>query len=193
MCGYTNLGVDPFRLAGGYSFLWLAVVYLFGAYIKRYNPIRMASIKCFGIAIIMAFLPCLRQLLSFLIGIRIPGDRFHLISYPSIFTLFVAVFIFAGCINLRIGGRATKVVQVVSSTTFGIYLIHVQPFVWQNVWQATLGKIEVSTIPSYIGLTIGLSVATFVVFSTMEFVRLKLFDLLRVPQVITKIDGLLPR
>lgn len=193
MCGYTNLGVDPFGLSGGYSFLWLAVVYLFGAYIKRYSPIRIGSAKCFAIAMFFAFLPCLRQLFSLILGFRIPGDRFSFVAYPSVFTLFVAVFVFIGCLNLKYGAKVSRLARVVASTTFGVYLIHVQPFVWHNVWYATLEKIEVSTIPFYIGVTIGLSVMTFVILSAIEFVRLKLFDVLKVPQMLLKIDKVLPR
>lgn len=134
ICGYSIYSGDLFSLRRGYSFPWLCIVYLIGAYIRIFNPCHWNTSTCFVSAVVVAFITCLRQLISLLIGWRIPGDRFCLVSYVSASTLCIAILIFLGCLKLEIGEKTSRFLKTVSTTTFGIYLIHVQPYVWKNVW-----------------------------------------------------------
>lgn len=194
MCGYENLKVDPFKLAHGYSFLWLAMVYLFGAYIRLYNPIRLGSLRCFVLAGIVAFIPSIRQLLAVVVGHRIPGDSIYLVGYVSVFTLAVAILIFVGCLSLRVKNDKTAYfIKSISVTTFGVYLIHVQPFVWDNIWRANLRKIAPLGVGEYLVILLSLTIAVFAILTVLELLRLKLFQMLRINLLLERVDVILPR
>lgn len=191
---YSWSGKDVFNLKEGYSFVWLLSMYLVGGYIRLYNPIAMRPAKCFVIALGFAFLPCIRQLLSILVGFRIPGDRFLLASYVSPFTIGVAVFIFVGCLQLKVHNkRVSNLISAVSATTFGVYLIHVQRFVWSSIWLPSMHKIETQTIGMYVACSLFVPVIAFVIMASVEYIRLKLFEKLGVNKVLSRIDEILPR
>ena len=194
LCGYSCLGCgDQFQMHSGYSFGWLCVVYVIGAYIRIYSPLKMSPPKCFCVAGVIAFVCCFRQLLSIVISYRIPGDRFCLSAYTSPFTLAIALFIFIGCLNLSFSERIARFLKTAAATTFGIYLIHVQPFVWKNIWHFHLHQIQVGSISKLIVLVTSLSLLTFIAFAIVEHIRLKVFDRLGINRLIGKIDLLFPR
>lgn len=193
ICGYSIYSGDLFSMRAGYSFPWLCIVYLMGAYLRIYPIRKLNPVFCFSLAGIIAFVVCLRQLLSILIGFRIPGDRFALISYVSPFTLCIAIMIFLGCINMRIGDKGSRFLKTVAATTFGIYLIHVQPFVWRNVWHANLHNIKVDSSIELVVLVLFISSITFICFAVLEHCRLKLFSLIGIDGLIRKIDNHIKR
>lgn len=193
LCGYSCLGRgDQFRMCYGYSFVWLCVVYIIGAYIKLYNPITIPPKTCFCLAGAIAFASSFREFLSALFSYEIPGSQFSTISYTSPFTLAVAIFIFMGCLNLTFSERTANLLKKISATTFGIYLIHSQPFVW-DVWRYEFHKIKVTSIGNLLLLVSSFSFIAFVSFSLMEHLRLKVFERLGINRLINKIDNILPR
>lgn len=191
---YSWIGRDVFNLKQGYSFVWLLSMYLVGGYIRLYNPIKLKISRCFIIALGLAFLPCVRQFLSMLVGFRIPGDRFVLASYVSPFTIGVALFIFAGCSQIKIRNKIiVKLIRAASATTFGIYLIHVQPFVWRQIWLPSMHKIVVQSVAGYIIWAFAIPVITFLIMALFECLRLKLFDMIGLKKVLSRIDEAFPR
>ncbi len=193
ICGYSLCSGDRFSMRYGYSFPWLCIVYLMGAYLRIYPPRKLKPRFCFSMAFLIAFIACLRQLLPILIGVRIPGDRFVIISYVSPFTLGVAIMIFLGCLNMTIGDKVGRFLKTTAATTFGIYLIHVQPFVWQNIWHTNLHKIKVDSPIELVSLVLIISIVTFVGFATLEHCRLKLFAVLGIDNLIQKVDTFIRR
>ncbi len=191
---YSWSGKDLFYLKHGFSFVWLFSMYLVGGYIRLYDPIRMKPAKCFLIASGLAFLPSVRQLLSIFVGFRIPGDSFGLASYVSPFTIGVAVFIFVGCLHLRIENqRFVKLITAVSSTTFGIYLMHAQPFVWAKLWLPSMHKIVTYDIAMYMLYALLIPVIAFVVMSCVEYLRIMLFEKAGVHRILSRADDVLSR
>lgn len=192
-CGYSCSGSDPFALKAGGSFLWLSTVYLIGGYLRLYAPCKWKPTTCFSLAICLAFASCLRQLASVFIGFRIPGDRFGLISYTSPFTLVVAIMIFIGCVNMTYNEKAARFLKAISATTFGVYLIHVQPFVWIHVWCGKLREITISSIPELLIFVGVFSLVAFCGLSLLEYLRIQIFKWIGVNRMIEKIDTILKR
>ena len=188
ICGYSIYSTDLFSMRRGYSFPWLCIVYIIGAYLRIYPPRKLSSVVCFSIAALIAFITCFRQFVSAIIGFRIPGDRFCLISYVSPFTLAIAIMIFIGCINMMFSDKMSRFLKTVATTTFGVYLIHVQPFVWKNVWMAKFHSIEVGSVSGLFLIVFLFSVGTFVGLSLLEYCRLLMFSKIGIDKLICKID-----
>lgn len=191
---YSWAGNDIFNLNHGYSFVWLLSMYLVGGYIRKYNPIKLNPAKCFLIALVLAFLSSVRLLLSAIVGYRIPGDRFELMSYVSPFTIGIAFFIFAGCLRLKVcSWRGTNIINKISATTFGIYLIHEQPFVREKILIPVMHKIIVQSVVGYVICVFTIPVIAFIGMTFVEHIRLKLFEKMGVRKVLSGIDRILPR
>lgn len=185
VCGYSMLGADVFGLRSGYSFPWLCMVYVIGAYIRLFNPCRWRKLCCFmsavGIAIATAF--AYLSLRHFL-----PNVRFSFVSYVSAPTLSIAILIFMGSLQIEFGERMSRIVKAVAATTFGIYLIHVQPFVWRNIWKVGLSRIKIGTAFELILAVAGLSIAVFAVLALLEHLRQVTFERIGLNRVVAKID-----
>jgi len=194
ICGYSICSPkDLFGIRNGYSFPWLCIVYLMGAYLRIYPPRKIKPSVCFSLAALIAFATCLRQLVSIIIGFRIPGDRFATISYVSPFTLGVAIMIFLGCINMKIGEKTGRFLKTITATTFGIYLIHAQPFVWENILRAPLQNIKINTTPQFLIVVFSISILAFIGFALLEYCRLRLFAKIGIDNLIRKIDDYIKR
>lgn len=187
--GYSVWG-DQFHLLYGLSFPWLCIVYIVGSYIRVYNPCRWKASTCFMAAGSVALITCLRQFLSLLMGYRIPGDRFCLFSHLSIFTLSIAVLLFLGCLKLSFDVRASRFLKMGASATFGVYLIHTQPFVWENVWRKNFHQITIESSLQLMGIVLGFSAVCLFFLLILEHCRLKVFEKLRVNRIGEKIDEL---
>lgn len=193
ICGYSIYSGDLFSLRRGYSFPWLSIVYVIGAYIRLFNPCQWSASTCFMSAGGIAFITCLRQFISILIGYRIPGDRFCIVSYVSASTLCIAILIFLGCLKIDVGAKVGGLFKNVAATTFGIYLIHVQPFVWNCVWYEKLHQIKITNVSQMIVVVFGIATATFIVFSIFEYLRIKMFKKFGVDCLVAKIDNIIKR
>ena len=119
--GYSTLAgilYDPFVLVGGYSFIWLTVLFLVGALIKKVGMLNCISTKGAWIMIgVCVFLNWLQKLI-------IPTQNIFT-SYISVTTVILAVALLAVFSKMSIqSGWAQKLIKSTASATFGVYLIH---------------------------------------------------------------------
>ena len=189
ICGYSCWGCgDRFVMHYGYSFAWLCVVYVVGAFIRLHFTAKINSGRCFQLTVLIAFFSGFSMpSTNYASGIGIPC------FYTSPFTLAISLLIFLGCLNLRFSEKVAKFLKVVSATTFGIYLIHVQPFVWVNVWLYYLRQVKVESILGLIFAVFSLSFIVFVALVIAEHARIKLFERMGIERLTAKVDRILPR
>lgn len=186
---YSCVGAESARLSGGYSFSWLAMVYIFGAYIRRFCNKKVSSFKCFLIALALGLIPTTVSVFR----LRSWSNILSLSTYLSPFTLGVAIFIFVGCINLTICKHNVSVVlKMLASASFGVYLIHSQPYFFTNVFQSGLRKVQVDNIPSYLIAVVAFSLLSFMISAFLELLRIKLFEKMKVAKVLERADAFLP-
>lgn len=115
---------DIFLSADGYSFLWLSYLYILGAYIKLYEPLK----KVRGVYLVLMFfafgaLSLLPKLFA--------GERYALwlISYMSPTVVLGSVCLFSAFSKMKIR-FCTKVIKFFSAGAFSVYLIHTHPVVF---------------------------------------------------------------
>ena len=130
----ANLGGDPFDEKEGYSVLWLCILYFFGAAVKKYHwdefIWRKKKKKIIIISSMCVIFTGLWYLIVKVIMNNIMGwswgERIFM-SYtsPTIFILsFCLLIIFS---KLQFSVSAINMVKFFAPTTFGVYLLHMQP------------------------------------------------------------------
>lgn len=159
-----------FKTAGGYSGIWLIVLYILGASAKKAN---LFAEKKTWILILFSVL-CLAA--TWLLFIFAKADRF--LSYVSpLMTVpaFLTVIVFS---RMKIKGNA---VSKFAPFAFGIYLFQTSPAVWALLDGAT-AKLISPNIAVAVLQVLAFSAALFVCGLAVDYLRSLLFRLLHIKE-----------
>ena len=190
----TFLLRDMFHIKAGYGFVWLAVLYIFGAYIKQYNPFEKlkthtAAILYFGSSV-LAFAS--KSVIEFattkILGHSVYGNL--LISYISPTILFSAIMLLV--VFSRIKPKFVKLIKIATPLVFGIYIIHENEHI-RPVLKELLEPI--TSLPVYIFpfAVIGIGLCIFIACITIEYARYNLFKLLKIKNLVDLTGGFLTK
>ena len=137
----------------GNTLLWFITLYSMAAYIRLYGLNRVFNIKhhVFFWAI-FTLLRYLSAIIIIVIGTKIPvlvEYGLHFYKSQSILTLFSTLSFFMIFESLNIGHQ--KGINTVASASFGVYLIHENPFVrillWTTVFKNAFYQNSILLIP----------------------------------------------
>ncbi len=186
---------DPFRLKEGYSFLWLAILYVIGAVIKKYEIYKKVKKKKAIIILMILIIFTLiwkvgiSKLTTYLFGKKRLTDLF--VSYVSPTILGVAVLLLLVFTNLKIKTCLKKFIIIVSSSAFGVYLIHVQPLVFEYIIRERytyIGNLQAYLIPIVVVLN---AIIIFIMGIFIDKIRMMLFELFKVNRLAEKIENII--
>ncbi|MED9966784.1 MAG: acyltransferase family protein, partial [Blautia sp.] len=153
---------DVFELNGGYSFVWLACLYIVGAIIRKEELYKRCKKKC--IMLILLFLIFITWIWKVWIGGLHEGLGNVPISYiaPNILGIAICFVLIFSSINIH-----SKWVKKIAASTFGIYLFHDQRIFRKHViiarfkfiadmpiWSIPVMVIAISSILFLIGLLV---------------------------------------
>lgn len=130
-------GMLGFNLVG-----WFITLYLIGGYIRKYvDRNKCNANKHFKVAIIFMFILLVSSVLFNYIGHMyningfLMGSR-HFAARNSIITLIIAIELIIGFIKLK--EKHNNLINIISSATFGVYLIHdniyMRPYIWNSIF-----------------------------------------------------------
>ena len=178
---------DLFGTNEGYCVLWITLLYMIGAYIKKYRTDeRINGWKCLaGYALCVCFAWGFKMIFI--------NKSFNLmfISYTSPAILGASVFLFLYFSKLKIKGFWKKIIGFFAPVSFGVYLLHVEPLVWNNImyqgfaWIALYGAVKATL------LVVAMALAIWLAGSLVDRVRLELFKLLHVRKLCEKAESAL--
>ena len=128
---------DPFKLNGGYSAWWLAILYVIGGYINRYKILEKAHKSLLLLGYI------LMVILSWGTKIVLENANINhsewlmlhselLIRYTSITILLCAIFLLLFFRNIKFPKWMQQIIKFIAPSAFSVYLIHTQPIIWIN-------------------------------------------------------------
>jgi surface polysaccharide O-acyltransferase-like enzyme len=190
-------GRDLFLVNAGYSMLWLICLYLIGAYLKTYG-FPAGSKRWY----LLGYVFCVGGAWLSKLGIErfemmfkrdiLGGNRF--ISYSSPFILFAAIFLLLFFSQLECKSKLLNTcIKLAGPVSFGVYLIHVNPLVWQ-AWIADR-FIWLCVLPGYLLLPTALLIALVIFVSCMAIdgVRLCLFRLLHIDRLTEHAEAAIRR
>ncbi len=181
------LGYDLFNVGKGYSFLWLAVMYIIGAYIRLYQDDFKKDNKFYLLTyIISSILVFIVEIILSIIMYKSLKTNTILIEYNSIFIVVSAVslFIFFSKLNIK---HWKNIIQKLSAVSFGVYIISDNRFMRSMFISNKFLKIAnlepLLIIPSIIVLAIIIYLICFLI----DSIRQKLFNLLHTRDFSKKI------
>jgi len=181
------LPIDAFTLNNGYSAIWLVIVYLFGAYIRKYDICeKTTSFKCIIGFFAMIVLTFVSKITIWFFTKKVFGQaKFEdtFISYISITILLSAIFLFLFCLKIKINNLASKVIYFVSPAALGVYLIHVHPLIFEFLIKDAFVSFATKTPIAMILCIIVASVAIFVLCAIIELLRIQIFKSIKVSQL----------
>ena len=189
--GGKLLSDDMFGLLEGCSPLWLAILYIIGAFCKKY---RVSETIKASACVILYFSCILLTLLSKLFidyaAQRIEGlNPFndYLISYTSPTILICGVSSFLLFSKIRIVSPVfIKIISFFASTTFGVYIIHLHP----NFWTLLLNKFQTYSnldLFLFVLAIIGTSLAIWLLCSVVDKIREGIFKAAKIHGISEKI------
>ena len=169
----TATGKDIFRLQQGYDMAWLGVLAIIGSYIKRFEPFKNIRRGW-----LLVYAVCMLCICAWKFFAKTSPDRF--IGFTSIFALMGAVALLLFFSRINIAPAVNKAAKLLGPVTLGVYLIHVHPCVWNFVLGGLFAPIAKLNALLIIPAAIGCAVGVFIACAAVDWLRGKLFAILRI-------------
>lgn len=178
---------DPLALVGGHSPLWLGVLYIFGAAMKKLRvPESMSSKKALLIYASAAVFTALFKITGDRLLRFVPGSLFVRDTSPTV--LLCAAALLVAFAHFKPGRKLTEFAVLFAPAAFGVYLLHVSPLVFEHVIGnrfAFIGRLPFPLIPFAVLASAGVILA---VGLAADKVRILLFKALGVPKMCRKAE-----
>lgn len=179
---YVNLDADPFRTGGGYSPLWILVLYITGAYISLYYDDfkKISKYVYLIIYFVCTFAACAIKILSNYMPTA--KERKHIgsmaLSYTSPFMVMASIGLLLAFAAFEIK-RCRKLIVTGASVSFFVYIIHFHPAC--RLLLTDLFK-PIANERWYVMLAavIGGALAIYIACSLIDYVRQRLFAALHI-------------
>ncbi len=184
---------DGFGFIKGYSPIWLMIMYIIGGYIKKYKidiqKIKYPVLWFFAVSVsTLISKVAITYLTQRMLGYVTYADVF--IEYTSPTVVAASILFFVSFLKLK-KTRFLKSLHIekISILTFGVYLIHVHPLVFDNIiFERFAYLAQVGNPIIFICGIIFCTLAIFVICLTIEYLRSLLFKLLKIKDGINKLS-----
>lgn len=186
---------DSFRYQGGYSAIWIMVLYCMGVLAKRIKLFEKRKTR------FLIFLLALSVLLTVGIFIIFNNHR-NFISglFTNIFPTMAVNGLLLAILFSRLKIKNTlciKIINKLSPLAFGIYLFQLSPVIWQMIIRDRFLFVASENVFVGILYAFGLAAAIFVAGLIVEFIRFNLAKLCRIPKlselIVNGIDKLITK
>ena len=168
----TYIFEPVFHFGDGYSFPWLVVLYLVGAWMKKCAIVERIKGKfaliCFVLCILVTW------------AVRVFGRSYLLLYYVSPTMLLAAVCITILFGKMRFGDRGKKLLACLAPAAFGVYLAHANQNAYYILWKdsfAWIAGMPVLLIPA---CAFACTAAIYISCLIVEKCRIWLFRVLKI-------------
>ncbi|MBO5526315.1 MAG: acyltransferase [Clostridia bacterium] len=181
---FFTLFLDPFKTYYGFSFLWLAVLYVVGAWMKKYDiPSKIKPLFAIvGIILCCILLWSLRCFLPSWKGTPL------IVCYASPVVTFIAVSYLALFAKLKVNRFFKKTIAFFAPCSFGVYLVHEHPLFLAFLLSGKFAWIATQPVWLVIPEILACSFVIFLVCLLIDRVRHFFFRLLRVDRLIDRLS-----
>lgn len=174
-----NTADNGAMLSLGYNLIWLVILYIVGAYIKIYPPVRCRTSSLLCVAFSCSFFP--------LVCIAL-GLKYDFFAYTAINNVVYSIALFIGFSRLRVSSvKLRKMVDYFAPAAFSVYLIQCHPWVWEVFKIEMMELFRMLDYPWWFSLVFG--VVLYLAASVVDFARIALFRLCRVNAVSDWVAG----
>ena len=177
---------DVFSVASGYSPLWLVALYLLGACLRRLDGGRCGRrryLLWYLLAVTAAWAGKLALDAWDLSGSP-PIPHFNsmlVLSYLSPFILLGSLALVRFFSGVRLSSQIGRLVGVLSSASFGVYVIHINSIAWKHCFYPRLSFLPGTvSLPLVLVQVLGAALLVHLICTVIDLVRQQLFRLCRV-------------
>ncbi len=175
----TVFNRDIFLTNGGYSFLWLALLYCLGGYFRKYglpvNGRRRLAICAYAGCVLTTWA-------GRLLLLRCQGGQYvkMLYSYTSPVMLFAAIALLSAFAGWQLPKRVEKMVGRLAPLSFGVYLIHDHPLIRKNLMAGRFAHWGAGGIWKLTGGVFLAIIGIYLLCTGIDYIRTQVFRLLQV-------------
>lgn len=169
----------------GYSFAWLGIMYIIGAYIKKYDIIHKINTKlCIAVFSVFIFIESIYAFasnsfhLEFISGMQYNKNYMY---YNCFFIVVASVLLFL--LLSRIDVKSKKIgtaLNKICSVSFSVYLIQCSPIIFQNYIAGKFTFLGSYTAIKSVCAVFGITTAIFVAGLVLGSIQNKLFKIFRI-------------
>lgn len=187
--GSLMIKQDGFRLNDGYSPIWLMIMYLVGAYMKKFNVgakmKKWLALLLYVISSLCSFILCVfsKKLLKIMLG-----NDISYLSYTSPFVVLSAIFLFIFFSKLKFGKKTEKLINYITPAALGVYLIHTHPLVFNKLMKDIAMPLVNHGTAAMIFGSVAMALAVFIICIAIDLLRIQLFRLIRINALCKKLD-----
>ena len=192
--GYLGQG-DPFFIGFGSSVLWLLALYVVGACIHHAGLFERTSTKRLLLCLLLcvALELCLYNLMQIeALPEELRKKDTQLLEYTFPLITAVSLLMLLLFVRLKPGPRWKKLIAFAAPLTFGVYIIHVHHVVWIPLLGSfkPLLKLPAWLLPFAV---IAAAVVLFMACLLVDYLRARLFRLMRVKEAADRLEAALRR
>lgn len=187
--GSLMIKQDGFILNDGYSPIWLMIMYLVGAYMKKFNVgakmKKWLALLLYVISSLCSFILCVfsNKLLKIMLG-----NDISYLSYTSPFVVLSAIFLFIFFSKLKFGKKTEKLINYITPAALGVYLIHTHPLVFNKLMKDIAMPLVNHGTAAMIFGSVAMALAIFIICIVIDLLRIQLFRLIRINALCKKLD-----
>ena len=194
---FVLLSVIPSLLDVSYIlsyFVNFVFFYCIGGFIKRHVDMdKTPTGQCFAVAAILIVLTAATPSIFSLAGTMnesIESYAYHFFGNTSLTVILIAVFLFTGTVNTKIGD--SRIINIIAKSCFGIYLIHENPNLRSGLWLVLFKGAQYKNSLIIIPYSLLATIIIFVSAALIELLRIYLIEN-RYSNLLTKMDQPLKR
>lgn len=186
---YDNI-TRKFGMEAGYTCLWLILLYLIGAIMKkcrigeRIKPVP-ALMGILGLTVVSWLWRLYGREIKVL-GIGVNAKT--LVAYTSPTMVLSAMLYLVGFSKISFPAWSRKVISFAARGAFTAYLLNNQRFVWKYVMDKNFVFLADKPVPVLVGAVLAFSVCFVMVSVVIDHARMFLFRILRIDTVVGKIS-----
>ncbi len=176
---------DPFTIQNGYSFIWLAILYLFGGTIKKYELYNKLKAK------IWLTLYLLSVFLSYGCGLILSALKSfttlpYISSYIFLFNILSSCFLLMFFASIQI--KSNKILSFLAKNSFGVYLLHEHTFIRELFITDKFIFIGKYNPLFAILILFTTAIGIYIVGTIIEYIRQLIFRLIKISRLTEKMD-----
>jgi len=172
---------NNFILNNGYSFIWITLLYILGAIIKKCNIGKSLRKRQFIFYLLFLIF------ITYLFKIYSSNIPINLVSYTSPTILLIAILYIVYFSKLKFNDFTKKIIKFAAPSAFTVYILNNHRLVWKHIMTDLFINISNSSILNIFIFTVGFS-SLFVIGSILiDKIRILLFEKIHIKDFINKI------
>lgn len=158
--------------------IWFIYLYSLAGYMRLYGLLNTVKTgTCLLTSFVVSLLTYLSAVVFDLLGLKISAFSEHATYFfemQKLPILIISVLLFLGFSKLNIG--SIKLINIVSSATFGVYLIHDNAYVKEFLWQTLFKNASYAYSDMLIPYSILVIIIVYLTCTVIELIRIYLIE-----------------